>query len=224
MLAHGIRVAIGLQTALGDEAAKCTCSSSNGGAIEHLRNCGRGGGRIRRHDDVVNALAAMLTRARLRPAVEARAEFFGAGNGGPDIAVNNFPRPGLDAFVEFSVVNPTQQRYAQPASNKHLVAADDREEEKRAKYAKLGPLNVRTVWAAAMETTGAFGKGLQSLIKNVVDLDKAHMAPGPGAPWLSKSPRAYWRQRISVAFHRAAYDMAENVAATATRNDARARS
>ena len=163
----------------------------------------------------------MLTRARLRPAVEARAEFFGAGSGGPDIAVNNFPRPGLDAFMEFSVVNPTQQKYAQPASIKHLVAADDREEEKRAKYAKpLGPLNVRTVWAAAMETTGAFGKGkgLQSLIKNVVDLDKARME------WLSKSPRAYWRQRISVAFHRAAYDMAENVAATATRNDARARS
>ena len=66
--------------------------------------------------------------------------------------------------MEFSVVNPTQQKYAQPASIKHLVAADDREEEKRAKYAKpLGPLNVRTVWAAAMETTGAFGKGLQSL-------------------------------------------------------------
>ena len=216
----GVRKSLGLSTPEDVEAQVCTCDASRREG-QHIRNCGMGSGRTLRHDSVVKALAAMLSKAKLRPAIEPRAEYYGTGNGGPDIAVDNFPKQGLDAFVEFSVVNPTQSTLVARAARIPLSAASQREKAKRDKYAAAGPLNNRAVFAAAAESTGAFGIGLLHLIKKAVATDEASMAPEQ-APWLSQSPTAYWTQRISVAFHRASYVMAERVVATAQRNARRA--
>lgn len=214
--AYGMRKVLGLSTPQDVDGLQCTCGAAKS-TNQHVNNCRRGGGMIQRHDRVVLTLGAMLCTAGLHPAIDKRATYFEAGNGGPDIAVDNFPKAGLDAFVEFSIINPTQQRCCTAAASTYLSAAREREAAKRAKYQLVGEANLRSVWGVAMETTGAFGPGLQSLIKAAVAVDTEAMTPEM-APWLSASPRAYWSQRISVAFHKAAFLMAEQVAATAIRN------
>jgi hypothetical protein len=217
IFAFGVRKALGLSTQQDVEGLQCTCGAAQGSMAQHIRNCRRGGGMIQRHDFVVRTLGEMLRVAGLQPVIDKRAHYFEAGNGGPDIGVDNYPRAGLDAFVEFSIINPTQHRCCAAAARSYLSAARDREAAKRTKYSDVGVANMRSVWGVAMETTGAFGPGLQAFIKTVVALDQIALTPEE-APWLSTSPRAYWSQRISVAFHRASYWMAERVASAAARN------
>jgi hypothetical protein len=216
VFAFGIRKALGLPTPQDTEGLQCTCGASRS-VDEHIRNCRRGGGLIQRHDVVVRTLGEMLHTAGLKPAIEPRATFFETGNGGPDIGVNDYPRAGLNAFIEFSIINPTQHRCRAAAARSYLSAAREREAMKRDKYLAAGEANARGVWGVAMETTGAFGPGLQAFIKAVVAIDQVAMTPEE-APWLSTSPRAYWTQRISVAFHRAAFWMAERVVSAAARS------
>ena len=144
--------------------------------------------------------------------VEPRAIHEGAVNGGPDIEVYHYLLAGSrKAFIELAVVNPLVPSFQGGASRQPLFAAKAREAAKRAKYAEMAATGGYTLVGAAVETTGAFGPGLMSVLESAstraglrlegVELDDA-------VTWAANSYWGYWPQRIGVALVEGAYPCA----------------
>lgn len=127
----------------------------------------------------------------------------------PDIEVVDFPQPGNAAFVEVSIVCPTQAGLVRRASGAPLAAAMFREAEKRGKYAHLLRQSGYAIFPVVLESTGAFGPGLQQVLDicaaKVTQVWYAQTALD--RTWASRTSSQYWTQRIAVSFWRGAFQM-----------------
>lgn len=176
----------------------------------HIDNCKVGGGNQYRHNNVVHTIGAMLHAARLDVAIEVRGELEGTGQGGPDIKATNFPETGETSIIEVAVVNPASELYRAAATTIPLHAADTMSAKKQAKYAEAARQSKMGNWQAIVESPGALGQGLVKIVKQLGVIAKRNggqVAPAK-APWNARQFRAYWTQRLSVAVHKGAYEMA----------------
>ena len=79
-------------------------------ADNHLINCLIGGGPIVRHDMLVREINKMARAAGIQTitTMENRAAHLATGNGGPDIDLQSYPDANSNAFLEVSIINPSQ--------------------------------------------------------------------------------------------------------------------
>ena len=81
------------------------------------------------------------------------------------LEVTGLPKKHKEAFVEVTVISPFQKERVGGASQRKLAAARYAENAKRGKYAEfLAKQTGKSFYVAAMETTGAFGGGLNQLL------------------------------------------------------------
>ena len=128
----------------------------------------------------------------------------------PDIVVMDFPENGKNDFVEVSATCPSAANTVRQAAQHPLHAATVREKDKIGKYAPLAAQERYTVFPAVLESFGAMGKGLQSIISicaaKSVESHVVQAALGMGRTWASQSFHQYWTPS-EVAFWRGAYQM-----------------
>ena len=159
-----------------------------------------------RHDAVVYAVADMLRDSNHSTHIQCHPR---GPKDSPDIEVVDFPQPGNAAFVEVSIVCPTQAGLVRRASGAPLAAAQFREAEKRGKYAQLLRQSGFAIFPAVLESTGAFGRELQ----RIVDICTAKVTQvwyaetALDRTWASRTSSQYWTQRIAVSFWRGAFQM-----------------
>ena len=191
------------------EAELCTCRSGarsgNRSKEQHVFNCKCGGGNQRRHDRLRDTIADMFRSLGYQVRAEPRAFHQVFGQGGPDLEVLSYPTAGVDTFVEVSVINPATVKGAE---RQPWLAAKTRELAKRQKYgSSVQALERKVLRTAVIESTGALGRDLSSIIK---ELDKRWVEQGLQLPetttWTS-SFSEYWRQRISVSLIKGAGEM-----------------
>jgi hypothetical protein len=173
----------------------------------HFEYCPLGAGTTDRHDNFAQSLTTCLRDANFVAHAHYHAQ--GAAEKMPDIEVFNYPTPGAFAFVEVSVISPFQDHRIRAAAEIPLSAATFREDEKKAKYRALAAATMHTVFAAVVETTGAFGRGLQSILATAASCaDKAVFSETAHLrTWSSKSFKQYWTQRLAVAFWQGSFQM-----------------
>ena len=160
-----------------------------------------------------NEINCMLKQAGFVTQVEPRAQYEGTGNGGPDIDVTDLGfTPGRpNAFVEVAVVHPGSKSLVKNAANIDLSAAAAVENRKEKDWKTTSPDH--EVIPAVVETYGAFGKHLKTLIKRC---QQAHTrkegAPRPVRfPWPAMTFGGYWRERLAVALCKGAAEMARRI-------------
>ena len=114
-----------------------------------------------------------------------------------------------NSFVEVSITCPAQARLCAVASRTPLHASNVREQEKNRKYGKYAASLDRQLFSAVLESKGAFGKGLQSVMSRCSSqVDRVLFAEGSDdRTWASRSFLAFWSQSVSVAFWRGSYQM-----------------
>jgi hypothetical protein len=103
-------------------------------AAQHLHNCKFGDGLIAGHNQIANEVASLPHSVRCGVMQEHHATYKFAGKGGPDMTFRNYPRVGLDAFGEGSIINAAQQNVRVKAPTTPF-AARQRESEKQHRYA-----------------------------------------------------------------------------------------
>ena len=135
--------------------------------------------------------------------------------------------------LDFSVTSPDNAGHLRRRSDLHAFkAADEQERKKSQEYETLltkltPPLTVATSQYTkvpiVMESTGAWGNGMQRWWKQVLVLHNrvaAEQAPysrrhrGLDHTWSANSFSSYWAQRISCAYMR---NLAESIELTTTR-------
>ena len=129
----------------------------------------------------------------------------------PDFSVDHFPTSQAFSFVEVAVTSPFQAGFEGPQGQgrPRLYAAAKMETSKTTKYKSLMESShpKRSLHLAILESTGAFGTGLQALLKlcsqyaNVVKFTQS----AEQRSWSSSSFSSYWTQRISLGFWRGAF-------------------
>jgi hypothetical protein len=129
----------------------------------------------------------------------------------PDFSVDHFPTSQAFSFVEVAVTSPFQAGFEtrQGQGRPRLHAAAKMETSKTTKYKSLMESShpKRSLHLAILESTGAFGTGLQALLKlcsqyaNVVKFTQS----AEQRSWSSSSFSSYWTQRISLGFWRGAF-------------------
>ena len=178
---------------------------------QHAFNCNRGGGAIRRHDCVVRALGRCVRQVGLVATVEPRAIYEGTGNGGPDLALFEFPWAGDRremVFVDVAVVNPAQKSSAEENSRVPLKAAARREACKQREYAALEESRRGLVVGAAIETPGGLGAGFWHILNKAAKFGEAEEVPLPDhVTWTANKFSSYMHQQIAVALVNSSYRM-----------------
>jgi len=177
----------------------------------HTELCHLGNGLTIRHDTVASELVRCCRDAGL----EVHSQFHHQGPGEwPDIEVFNFPYRGHTSFIEVSIVSPLQSHFVKAAAARPLHAAEHRERGKLAKYRDLADRTHHGLYPAVMETTSAFGKGLQSLLATINSTVNTadFAASAPQRTWSSATFLAYWSQRLAIAFWMGATRMTQHTA------------
>lgn len=166
---------------------------------QHVFNCKVGGGVITRHNLVAKQTNLMFRAASHSTKYEPRASHSAMGKGGPDIEVR---KDDEIYYVDVAIVNPVQRAYIGTSRDHPLIAASSREEAKVSKYAALSHRTGRRVLGAAMETSGAIGPCLKSLISQCeISFEEQHgpFRKSASAHWSRRSFSQFWRQRLSIA-------------------------
>jgi hypothetical protein len=201
------------QTAAKAAAAKADKAKAADSQAQHLYNCKAHGGHIVRHDLMRNEINCMLKQAGFVTQVEPRAQYEGTGNGGPDIDVTDLGfTPGRpNAFVEVAVVHPGSKSLVKNAANIDLSAAAAVESRKEKDWKTTSADH--EVIPAVVETYGAFGKHLKTLIKRCQQSHtRKEGAPRPVRfPWPAMTFGGYWRERLAVALCKGAAEMARRI-------------
>jgi hypothetical protein len=132
--------------------------------------------------------------------------------GGPDTRAANFPRRGGgDAAIEFAISSPGARSIVSYTARTPLYSATIRENQKIAKYANATAAAKLDNLVAVVEVSGAFGKGLLSIIDAAASyardypLSRFHSVK---SFWSTPTFQQYWRQRISIALRQASAAMA----------------
>ena len=193
----------------------CTCAARNQGpssfaerdvAIAHVESCGLNYATTLRHDCVVQALVRMLNT----PGLALHAHDLSGARGSKEHHQPDIHSLLADnSFVEVSITCPAQARLCAVASRTPLHASNVREQEKNRKYGKYAASLDRQLFSAVLESKGAFGKGLQSVMSRCSSqVDRVLFAEGSDdRTWASRSFLAFWSQSVSVAFWRGSYQM-----------------
>jgi hypothetical protein len=165
-----------------------------------------GGGPTIRHDIVCAAGVACFRDAQL--VVHSHYHIRGSGTDQPDTTVYGLPSATETSVVEYSITSPFQDNLLHSTSECALYAATAREREKLAKYRALANAKQCKLFAAVMESTGAFGKGLQHLLTLASAAhDRHEFAAKQGLTWTSNSFKRFWTQRLAVAFWQGTHSM-----------------
>jgi hypothetical protein len=182
---------------------------------DHCQECG--GGMSKRHNTVCSTLAACLRSAGVlvNPTFQKRVGTY-SSSFIPDIEVTGLPADGQEAFVEVSITSPFQKERLKAAMVRKLSAATTVERAKTGKYAGFMSKHVgKTLYVAVMETTGAFGKQMSSLLN---ELDKLVSADGSLRgqlamqwSWASNTFKRFWRQALSISLWKGAMSMVEGL-------------
>jgi hypothetical protein len=165
-----------------------------------------------RHNNVCNTLVKCLQSAGVlvTPKFQAKEGSFSKAY---VLEVTGLPKEHQEAFVEVTVISPFQKERVGGASQRKLAAARYAENAKRGKYAEfLAKQTGKSFYVAAMETTGAFGGGLNQLLNitsAVADPILCHRHLTPQWNWTSNSFKRFWRQRLAIAFWSGALTHAE---------------
>ena len=194
----------------------CKCERRGEGLItNHEDHCSKGGnGLTLRHNMVCNTLVKCLQSAGVlvTPKFQAKEGSFSKSYV-PDLEVTGLPKEHQEAFVEVTIISPFQKQRVGPASQWKLSAARYKENVKKTKYADLlAKQTGKSLYVAAMETTGAFGGGLNQLLNAtsaIADPILCHRHLAPQWNWTSNSFKRYWRQRLAIAFWSGSFTHAE---------------
>ena len=152
----------------------------------------------RRHDNLRRTLRDMATTAGLIAEEEPRG-LPGFGQGGGDLLVHDI-HPGQAIVADVCVVSEHVDALAETASCRAGHAAKLAENRKRQKYGPACQQLGLGFLPLAIESDGAFGKGLQDFIARCNSI--AHGTSIAGTTWAASSFSSYWRQRISVCHRR----------------------
>ena len=195
----------------------------------HFYACAASSGMSNRHDEVARELMHLINSVRSTIVSDCLLSQQARANRQsklrPDIEVLGFgPSYVTKTYVEVSVVNVTQQRYLNSAGLNPLAAA------KQVEYARIKQYESYfqqaepgcRVLAAIFEATGAFGKGVHSIVRECSERttprefeeETAHLRT-----WASQKFNHYWKQRIACAFWRGHTEMIKlNLQAIAAAN------
>ena len=179
----------------------CTCSATSHApalSSDHLLTCRNEGMLGRRHDNLRRTLRDMATTAGLIAEEEPRG-LPGFGQGGGDLLVHDI-HPGQAIVADVCVVSEHVDALAETASCRAGHAAKLAENRKRQKYGPACQQLGLGFLPLAIESDGAFGKGLQDFIARCNSI--AHGTSIAGTTWAASSFSSYWRQRISVCHRR----------------------
>ena len=202
--------------------AVCTCAVGYAGArgvphavaCSHLVFCPLGGGTTLRHDHVCHMLAQVMRMAGIhvhgqyqtqdRNLPEEEKQF-------PDFLLSNCPGPGQHSCADFSVICERQSRRVLQAAQNPLSAATVREFEKRVKYTPYAAADQRVFISLVMESTGAFGKELQGVLRYCAEnVNQASFAETEDQrTWASAKFSCFARQSLAIAFWQGSYQMSK---------------
>ena len=172
----------------------------------HRDQCTLGSGASSRHDIIAQRLADLLRAGGVVVSPQYRTDSRPLNAAGtresPDLLVSNYPHLGVTSFVEVSITSPTQMSFMHRRGEQPLAAATHREKTKVASYGALSRSLGWQVHPAVFESTGAFGPGLQQLLRTVsASADSAAFESTAGdRTWSTASFRKFWEQQLVVAF------------------------
>ena len=162
-----------------------------------------------RHDEVALEIAACIRSVSSMVYMKLQHNRGSPHEQMPDLEVSNFPLPGDHAFVEVTITNPLQRQVVQRAAQESLAAATLAEEKKMVKYSQLAKEQRRNLFIAAMEASGAFGRGLSMVLSHCEE--RVHQATFDESAhertWASATFGQFWKQRIACAFWRGSLQM-----------------
>ena len=163
-----------------------------------------------RHDEALEQIAACI---RAVDALVYSKLLHDAGSGAhsprPDYELSNFPGTGDYAFLEGTIINPVQPQRVRLAATTPLSSSAYAESLKMHKYSQLAESEHRHLFIAAFEASGAFGRGIQHILKlcalrvNQVAFDES----AADRTWASRHFSQYWGQRFGCAFWRGSFQM-----------------
>ncbi len=140
------------------------CSKSQDNYGYHALSCKIAAAPIHRHDSLVNCIADALRKAKI-PCDTNVGSTTQQNNERPgDIFINDFDRFG-DAYFDLSVVNIFAKAYFQRASKGVLQGSRIRFNQKKAKYADLGPRMKPLV----VECTGGWDSFSLDYLKSIAE-------------------------------------------------------
>ena len=172
----------------------------------HRDQCTLGSGACSRHDIVAQRLSEFLRAGGVVVSPQYRTDSRPVNAAGtresPDLLVSNYPHLGVTSFVEVSITSPTQLSGVQRFGDHPLAAAIHREKTKISGYSALSRRLGWQVHPVVFESTGAFGPGLQQLLRTVTaSADSIAFESTAGdRTWSTASFRRYWEQQLVVAF------------------------
>jgi hypothetical protein len=176
----------------------------------HFLCCAASEGMTVRHDEVGEQLAACVRSVDSLVYSKLQHE---SGSGShslrPDYEVTNFPSTGDHAFVEVTVINPIQSQRVRQAAQLPLSAAAYAESLKMNKFSQLAAAESRHLLIAAFEASGAFGRGVQHILRLcALRVNQAAFEESAAErTWASRQFRPYWDQRVACGFWRGSYQM-----------------
>ena len=128
----------------------------------------------------------------------------------PDIKVAGMPNHSAFSYVEVSITSPHRSDVQTQAACFPLAAASALENRRLAQYTGLATRTNCSLYVAALETTCAFGAGLQDLVERCSSNHDA-LAFEDSAPlrtFTSRHYKSYWMQRIALAYWAGFYQKA----------------
>ena len=175
----------------------------------HLDNCAMGLGYIIAHNSQRNALGEICRQVGLTVTIEPRG-LLHAGQGGPDVLIHDFPKQGQKSIVDVSLTSVTGKAVAVQAAYRLGAAAGARAKVKLAKYALTARDTAANNWAYAVEIPGCVDLGgvilLERLADRAVEMGTVARLVPADAPWVSRSPKSYIKQRMAVSLHKARFE------------------
>ena len=170
----------------------------------HFDSCKLGDGTRVHHDECFGAITDCLKAAGY-PATS-YAHLRDHDQLTPDGESLHYPSVNSGALFEFGITCPSNASSGATAG-KRLFAASLYEQTKLSKYRDLADAQDKIVIAVVMESTCAFGRGLQSILTTCQANHNADLFAETESQrtWAAPSFKHYWSQVITVAFWRGAY-------------------
>jgi hypothetical protein len=197
-----------LMGSLNTEQVRCRCADRVLVTDTHLESCGMLGGPIHTHDACVRLVARMTREAGAYVFVEPRG-WLGFGQGGADLHIEGASPSLTRCLVDFGITSVSGSSNVQGASRRTGFAAAKYEREKNVSFDERG-VEIRArgfqFHPLIMENFGGAGPSLQQFVREVeaeaVQQHRIELLTPWNTSWTNRNWRAYWVQRLSLAFHR----------------------
>jgi hypothetical protein len=202
------------------EGQLCDCRGEHFAIGSHFEICGLEAAKFLVHDPACELLRECGRSTGLKiPPKEPRG-LPGAGRGGGDLLVRGGGADMPDAVWDLTFPSVACPSALPQAAEVVLFAAQTAEKAKCEKHGPAVAANNMTFVPVAIESTGAWGKSAQALLRKLAR--RVENAAPASATWAASSFTQYWLQRLGVHVQRSRMQGIRRIAERVQRNRERA--